>query len=304
MTLTELKYIVALARERHFGRAAAACFVSQPTLSVAIRKLEEELGVTLFERSPTEVSLTSTGARIVAQAQRVLEETEQLKRLAEQSADPYAEPVRVGAIHTIGPYLFPQLIPALHARQPRLKLLLEESYTAVLSERLKRGVLDAIIIALPYEEAGIATAPLYDEPFVVALPARHRWRELEAVQGEQLATENLFLLGAGHCFRDHVLQAFPQLGARSAGDLQLTLEGSSLETIRYMVGMGAGVTVLPGGAARDDAGGLIAYRPFGAPAPQRRVALAWRRSFPRSEVIELLTAVARSSAPAGVRGFD
>lgn len=299
MTLTELKYIVALARERHFGRAAAACFVSQPTLSVAIRKLEDELGVTLFERSPTDVSLTAMGARIVAQAQRVLEEAEQLKRLAEQGADPYAEPLRVGAIYTIGPYLFPQLIPALHQREPRLKLLIEESYTAVLSERLKRGELDVIVIALPYEEPGIVTSPLYDEPFLVAMSSQHPWCERRTVNGEQLAHENLFLLGAGHCFRDQVLEAFPQLSTRNAGDLQLTLEGSSLETIRYMVSMGAGVTVLPSGAARDTAGGLIEYRPFELPVPQRRVALAWRKSFPRVEVIQLLKEAVLANVPQG-----
>ena len=294
MTLTELRYIVAVARERHFGRAAEACFVSQPTLSVAVKKLEEELGVTLFERGKQEVSLTEAGARIVEQAQRVLESVEQIPALAEQGRDPLAGALRLGVIYTVGPYLLPHLIPLLHERAPRMPLVIEENYTARLTERLKQGELDAIVISLPYQESGIDTVPLYEEPFVVVLPASHPWREREAVDPKLLSKEGVLLLGAGHCFRDQVLAACPGC-ARTAGadgGLQKTLEGSSLETIRHMVASGMGITILPCTAAGADqySRRLLLIRRFRDPQPRRTVALAWRRSFPRGEAIEALRA--------------
>ncbi len=291
MTLTELRYIVAVARERHFGRAAEACFVSQPTLSVGIRKLEQELGVTLFERGSQEVSVTPVGERIVEQASRVLEEAAAVKAVAQQGKDPLAGPLRLGAIYTIGPYLLPHLIPILHQRAPRMPLLIEENFTARLSERLKQGELDAIVISLPFEEPGVVTEPLYDEPFQVVVPAGHGWCERDSVALDDLAAETLLLLGSGHCFRDQVLKACPALN-RSAGlgSMQRTLEGSSLETIRHMVASGAGITVLPCTAvgASGQENRLLAARPFAAPAPARRVALAWRRSFPRPQALEAL----------------
>jgi LysR family hydrogen peroxide-inducible transcriptional activator len=290
MTLTELRYIVAVARERHFGRAAEACFVSQPTLSVAVKKLEDELGVALFERRANEVNPTALGERIVAQAQRVLEEAEALKQLAAQGQDPLAEPLKLGAIYTIGPYLLPHLIPALHKRAPKMPLLVEENFTAVLSARLRQGELDAIVISLPFEEPGVVTLALYDEPFVVALPAAHPWTKKKSIKAAELPDESLLLLGSGHCFRDQVLKVCPALNRSAAGGLQKTLEGSSLETIRHMVASGAGITVLPcssvAGAAPEKR--LLAIRPFASPAPSRRVALAWRKSFPRPQAIEAL----------------
>ncbi len=292
MTLTEFRYIVAVARERHFGRAAEACFVSQPTLSVAIRKLEDELGVALFERNSNEVTVTAIGERIVEQAQRILEETAAIKQMAEQGKDPLAGPLRLGVIYTIGPYLLPHLIPVLRKRAPQMPLLLEENYTARLSELLKQGELDVIIISLPFDEPGIATQALYDEPFQVILPADHPWKTKKNIKPAELAKENLLLLGAGHCFRDQVLQACPGLNRSSAtlGSIQRTLEGSSLETIRHMVASGAGITVLPCSsmAAPQAENKLLAVRPFTDPSPKRRVALAWRKTFPRPETIELL----------------
>jgi LysR family hydrogen peroxide-inducible transcriptional activator len=292
VTLTELRYIVALSRERHFGRAAEACFVSQPTLSVGIRKLEDELGVALFERSTGEVTLTAVGASIVAQAARVLEEAAAIKGLAQQGRDQLTGPLRLGAIYTIGPYLLPNLIPALHQAAPNMPLLIEENFTARLSESLKQGELDAIIVALPFEEAGVVTQALYDEPFQVALPAGHPWARRKSIAADELAQETLLLLGSGHCFRDQVMQACPALQrfSASAGSLQKTLEGSSLETIRHMVASGAGITVLPCtavGAAQQESR-LLAFRPFAEPVPGRRVALAWRRSFPRPQALEVL----------------
>jgi LysR family hydrogen peroxide-inducible transcriptional activator len=306
MTLTELRYIIAVARERHFGRAADACFVSQPTLSVAVRKLEEEIGVALFERGANEVSVTPLGTQIVEQAQRVLEQVEGLKRLAQQGKDPLADPLRLGTIYTIGPYLLPHLIPALHKRAPRMPLLIDESYTSRLTERLRNGELDVIIISLPYEEPGVVTQPLYDEAFVVALPANHPWGRKKTIKAADLPEENLLLLGSGHCFRDQVLKACPALNRSAAGSMQKTLEGSSLETIRHMVASGAGITVLPctsaGSAAVERR--LLAIRPFAAPAPSRRVALAWRKSFPRPAAVEVVRQAVLAAQPACVKLLD
>lgn len=289
MKLTELRYIIALARERHFGRAAEACFVSQPTLSVAIRKLEEELGVEIFERTPGEVMLTPAGEDIVKQAHKVLAEVEQIRGIARQGDDPLAVPLRVGAIYTVGPYLFPRLISKVHRMAPQMPLLIEENYTAVLSEHLRDGRLDVIIIALPFDEPNVVTLPLYDEPFMVAMPADHPWQKYKHIPDSALNEADVFLLGSGHCFRDQVLNAFPQLAQRiNQGRMQRTLEGGSLETIRHMVASGAGVTILPCSAVQSSENNLVGYRPFKSLAPSRQVALAWRKSFTRPRAIEIL----------------
>ncbi|GHD62880.1 LysR substrate-binding domain-containing protein [Jeongeupia chitinilytica] len=288
MTLTEFRYIVAVARERHFGRAAASCFVSQPTLSVAVKKLEDELGVTLFERAAGEVTLTPNGERIVEQAQRVLEEVQVIKQLAEQGKDPLAGPLRLGIIYTISPYLLPHLIPDLRERAPQMQILLEENYTGRLAEMLKQGEIDLAILAEPFHEAGIATLPVYDEPFVVATPKGHPWEALATIDSDQLAEENVLLLSPGNCFRDHVLQTCPDLNRESlpAGSLQRTLQGSSLTTIRHMVAGGIGVTVLPATSVSSADEALLSIRPFSEPVPTRRVVLAWRKNFPRAAAIE------------------
>ena len=283
MTLTELKYIVAVARERHFGRAAEKCFVSQPTLSVAIKKLEDELGIALFERGAAEVTVTPVGRRVVEQAQRVLEETDVIKHLAVQGKDELAGPLRFGAIYTIGPYLMPQLIPLLHKRAPKMPLLIQENFTARLGEMLKNGDLDLIVLSLPYAEAGIITQPVYDEPFRVVMPAEHAWAKKTRIPAADLCRENLLLLSSGNCFRDQVLRTCSGVARATNDSLQQSLEGSSLETIRHMVASGAGITVLPSSAAeaKTTENRLTAVRPFASPEPSRRVALAWRRSFPR-----------------------
>ena len=290
MTLTELRYIVAVARERHFGRAAEKCFVSQPTLSVAVKKLEEELGVALFERTPSEVAVTPLGERIVAQARRVLEEAATVRELAKAGKDPLAAPLRVGAIYTVGPYLFPQLIPAAHKRAPKMPLLLQENYTAKLGELLKAGEVDVIVIALPFADAGIVTHALYDEPFRVVLPGEHAWRAKKSIPAAELCAETLLLLGAGNCFRDQVMQACARAKRGRSSHIQQALEGSSLETIRQMVASGVGITVLPSTAADAPtaASPLVVTRPFAAPVPSRRVALAWRASFPRPQAVAAL----------------
>ena len=288
MTLTELRYIVAVARERHFGRAANSCFVSQPTLSVAVKKLEDELGVALFERAAGDVTVTPTGTLIIEQAQRVLEEVSVVKQLAEQGKDPLAGTLRLGVIYTIGPYLLPHLIPRLRELAPQMQLLLEENYTARLSEMLKQGEIDLAILAEPFHEGGISTQALYDEDFVVATPKGHDWEQLTSIASEQLSDENVLLLSPGNCFRDQVLQTCSDLNreSMSVGSLQRTLQGSSLTTIRHMVAGGIGVTVLPATSvsAADDS--LLSVRPFSEPVPSRRVILAWRRNFPRHAAIE------------------
>lgn len=308
MTLTELRYIVAVARERHFGRAAEACFVSQPTLSVAVKKLEDELGVMLFERGGGEVTITPVGARIVEQAQRVLEQAAEIKELAKQNKDPLAGALKVGAIFTVGPYLLPKLIPALHRRAPQMPLLIEEHYTAGLAEMLKRGEVDVAIVAVPFEEAGIVTQAVYDEPFVVAVPRAHPWASRRSLRAEEIAKESLLLLGTGHCFRDQVLSACPALNRSSAtpGTIQKTVEGSSLETIRLMVASGLGITVLPASAVptKARASDLLVYVPFTRPPPDRRVVLAWRKSFTRPEAVEVLRQAILASEVPGVQPLD
>ena len=289
MTLTELRYIVAVARERHFGRAAETCFVSQPTLSVAVKKLEEELGVTLFERGSAEVTVTPAGQKIVEQAQRVLEESARIKEIAAAGRDPLAGPLRLGAIYTIGPYLLPKLIPILRRAAPAMQLHIQENFTHRLAESLKSGEVDVIVIALPFQESGIETRAVYDEPFFVAVPKGHPWERKKRVTSDELTRESLLLLGEGHCFRDQVLEICHAVRSRERNPIARTVEGGSLETIRQMVAGGVGVTVLPATSiGAGGAGDLIRVLPFARPVPVRRVALAWRRSFPRPEAIEAL----------------
>lgn len=292
MTLTELKYIVAVAREKHFGHAAEACFVAQPTLSVAIKKLEDELGVTIFERGGTEVSTTPLGAQIVAQAERVLEQTAAIKEIAKQNKDPLAGSFRLGVIYTIGPYLLPTLVKTMIRQVPQMPLVLQENFTVKLMELLRQGELDAAIMALPLPDQGLMTQPLYDEPFVVAMPREHAWAERKAISAEELKSETMLLLGNGHCFRDQVLEVCPEMARFSTtGDgIARTFEGSSLETIRHMVASGIGLTVLPIASVPDmnAKDGMLRYVPFAAPVPDRRVVIAWRKSFTRQAAIEAI----------------
>ncbi|WP_298052481.1 LysR substrate-binding domain-containing protein [uncultured Paenalcaligenes sp.] len=292
MTLTELKYIVAVARDRHFGRAAEACFVSQPTLSVAIRKLEEELDVVIFERGGTEVGITPIGLRIIEQAQKVLEEGANLKEIARQGQNPLNGSLRVGIIYTVAPYLLPLLVPQQIKLTPQMPLVLQENYTVRLLELLRQGEIDAAVVALPLPETGFVVRELYDEPFVVAVPQDHPWCGRDSIDSSELKNETMLLLGSGHCFRDQVLDVCPELSRFSASSegIQRTFEGSSLETIRHMVATGIGVTVLPATAlsatAQDNA--LLEYIPFADPVPNRRIALVWRKSFPRTAAVEAL----------------
>jgi LysR family hydrogen peroxide-inducible transcriptional activator len=301
MTLTELKYIVAVAREKHFGKAAEACFVSQPTLSLAIKKLEEELEVKLFERSASEVSVTLLGEEIVRQAQSVLEQAAAIKEIAKRGKDPLAGTMRLGVIYTIGPYLLPDLVRQIITDIPQMPLMLQENFTVRLLEMLRTGELDCAILAEPFPESGLAVAPLYDETFMAALPLSHSLAKEASITTEQLKNETMLLLGAGHCFRDHVLEVCPEFAryASQTDGIRKTFEGSSLETIKHMVAAGMGVTLVPrlsvpdlkpvhkrsGGHHDSPVRYLPIVDPSGGKPPTRRVVLAWRRSYTRYEAI-------------------
>ncbi|HMQ73067.1 MAG TPA: hydrogen peroxide-inducible genes activator [Rubrivivax sp.] len=302
MTLTELRYIVAVARERHFGRAAEACFVSQPTLSVAIKKLEEELDCKIFERGGNEVSVTPVGEEIVRQAQQVIEQAQGIKEIAKRGKDPLAGPLRVGVIYTIGPYLLPDLVRQAIERTPQMPLMLQENFTARLLEMLRTGELDCAIMAEPFPDAGLAVAPLYDEPFVIAVPSKHPLARRKRIPAEELKRETMLLLGTGHCFRDHVLEVCPE-HARFSSDaegIRKSFEGSSLETIKYMVASGMGITVVPQLSVPAEPQPHVVYVPFADPVPTRRVVLAWRRSFTRYEAIAALRNAIYACALPGV----
>ena len=304
MTLTELKYIVAVAREKHFGHAADACYVSQPTLSVAIKKLEEELDVKLFERSAGEVTVTPLGEDIVRQAQSVLEQAAAIKEIAKRGKDPLAGPLTLGVIYTIGPYLLPELVRNAITRTPQMPLMLQENFTVKLLEMLRTGEIDCAILAEPFPDTGLAIAPLYDEPFLAAVPSTHPLAQQESISTQQLKNETMLLLGAGHCFRDHVLEVCPEFAryASNAEGIRRSFEGSSLETIKHMVAAGMGVTLVPRLSVANDAlqsprrrrsdEPYIRYLPIvepdGSAPPKRRVSLVWRRSFTRYEAIAAL----------------
>jgi LysR family hydrogen peroxide-inducible transcriptional activator len=301
MTLNELRFIVAVAQERNFRRAAEKSFISQPALSLAIQKLEEELGLKIFERGKSEVTLTPVGTAIVEQAQRVLEEAEQIREIAAQGKNQLTTPLRVGIIHSVGPYLLPDLIPALKKVAPHMPLEVEENVTANLDTLLRNGKLDVIIIALPFGDAGILTRPLYDEPFEVVVSSEHRWSERTTIKAPELAEEKVLLLNSGHCFSNQVAEACPDLNRKGA-DIQ---QGTSLETIRNMVASGLGITVLP--ASSNSAryrSRLLKVIPFAKPVPSRRIALAWRKSFARTQAIDALAQAVAQAKITGIRHLD
>lgn len=301
MTLTELRYLVNLDKERHFGRAAERSFVSQPTLSVAIKKLEETLGLALFERNRGEALPTPAGARIIAQAKKVLAEARLIEDLAREGQDELAAPLRFGAIYTVAPYLLPGLVPALKKIAPQMPLVIEENFTATLLAQLRETELDVIAIALPVNLEALCAWPLYDEEFVVMLPAGHRWADDKQITPKKLGEENLLLLGPGHCFREQVVQACPHCLDTVAGSPR-PLTGSSLETIRHMVASGLGITVLPRSCTdnRPRESALLLSKPFAPPAPRRQIGLVWRKSYPRLKAVEKLRSAILASSMRGV----
>ena len=289
MTLQDLRYVVTLAATRNFARAAEACFVSQPTLSTQIKKLEDELGLVLFERTNKRVMPTSAGVELIAQARVVLEEAEKLRQMAQQALDPMAGPLRLGVIPTLGPYLLPHLVPQLRANYPRLSLYLREDLTGNLIERLRTGSLDAILLALPIQTDGLELIELFREPFVMALPKDSPLAGKSEVMETDLMGVSLLLLEDGHCLRDQALAVCGLPQPRGTEDFR----ASSLETLRQMVAAGVGCTLLPALAAdTTEAGGmklaserLIELRSFAAPVPYRTIGLAARRGFPRLDIL-------------------
>lgn len=298
MTLNELRYIVAVAQESSFRRAAEKVYVSQPALSLAIQKLEDELGVQLFERSRTAVSMTPIGELIINQAQRALEEVAQIKNIANQGKDQLVGALKLGAIYTVGPYLLPGLIPVLKKLAPQMPLEMEENQTANLETLLANGRLDVIIIALPFGGPGMATMPLYDEDFSVVVPQDHPWAKKKHIKTEELANEKVLLLNSGHCFSNQVREACAEFNS-AVGEIQ---QGNSLETIRNMVASGLGITVLPATAnAGKYRSQLTREIPFSSPVPARRIALAWRKGFARKEAIEVLAEAIRATNLTGTK---
>ena len=292
MTLTELRYIVTLAKEKHFGRAADRCNVSQPTLSIAVKKLEDELGIALFERTKTHVKPTPIGERVVTQAQVVIEQTATIRDIASEGKGQLTSPLSLGAIFTIGPYLLPHVVPSLQKTAPQMPLFVEEGYTATLRKRLRNGDLDVVIVALPFSEPDVVTQALYEEPLVVLLPSSHPLAKKEKIKSQELETENVMLLGEGHCLRDQILEVLPFLKGsnENSSSVQTATEGSSLETLRHMVASGLGISILPLSATINThySEGVLTTRPISGVNATRSVALAWRVSFPRHKAIDAL----------------
>ena len=297
MTLNELRFIVAVAQEKSFRRAAEKSFISQPALSLAIQKLEEELGLKIFERSRSEITVTPAGSAIVEQAQRVLEEAERIREIAAQGKNQLELPLRVGIIYSVGPYLLPELIPALKGIAPGMPLEIEENITANLDVLLKNGRLDVIVIALPFGDANILTQPLYDESFEVVVSNGHHWTKRRSIHPGELAGEKVLLLDSGHCFSNQVAEACPEMNRKGA-EVQ---QGTSLETIRNMVASGLGITVLPASAnSARYRSPLLKVIPFVKPAPSRRIALAWRKRYARTKAIDVLVQAVRQVKISGI----
>jgi LysR family transcriptional regulator, hydrogen peroxide-inducible genes activator len=300
MTLQELRYLVALADQGHFTHAAEVCHVGQPTFSTQIRKLEDGLGVVLFDRSQRRVMLTPMGEQIVSRARVALQEIAKIRELATNGQDPMSGILRLGAIPTIGPYLLPSLLSAIHTRYPHLRLLLREDLTAHLLDQLRSGRIDAALMALPLHSEGLEAQPLFTEPFVLALPAGHPLTKKKEVRESDLASHRVLLLEEGHCLRDLALKICGSMRCIESDEVTAT----SLETLRQMVAIGVGCTLMPVLATAPGFGsiqeGLIEMRPFANPAPRRTIALVWRHRYPREDALVLLVQLIRANLPASV----
>ncbi|MEE4173218.1 MAG: LysR substrate-binding domain-containing protein [Xanthomonadales bacterium] len=288
MNLRALKYFVTLAEIKHFSRAAEACFVSQPTLSTQIRKLEEELGVQLVERAPRKVQLTPVGEEIAARARHVLRDVAQIEAAARRSRDPETGTLRLGLFPTLAPYLLPHVVPRIRSRFPELRLELAEEKTADILSLLDNGDLDAALLALPVEDDRLDRIELFDEPFVLAMPRGHPLASRERIATKDLEGAELLLLEDGHCLRDHALEVCSLSGARERVDFHAT----SMETLRQMVAADVGVTLMPALSVAPPIAETqnLVLRPFEEPAPHRVIALVWRKSSPLGPLMERLAA--------------
>ena len=292
ITLTELRYVIALAQEKHFGRAAAKCFVSQPTLSIAIKKLEDNLGLQLFERNQNNVQSTESGMEIIIRAQQVIEAVTKIEEFAKHGSNPFATPLKLGAIHTVGPYLFPDLIARINESDSELNLMIEEGMTAGLSEKLINGELDVIIVAKPFIFPNISTIDLYAEDLEVILSPKHPWKNKKKISAPELAEQTILLLGSGHCFRDQVLRICPECSFTQSNNHAIIT--SSIETIKYMVAGNMGISIVPQRTLKGINSKKILHKPFTAPVPQREIVLAYRKGFSRQTVIENLVQLIRT----------
>ena len=298
MTLQELKYLVALADHGHFGRAAEACFITQSTLSTQIKKLEDFLGVTLFDRSLKRVTPTPIGREILQAARNIVEEAERIREVARHAQDPMTRTIHLGVIPTLGPYYLPHALTLVHKKHPGLRMLLREEMTPQILEHLLDGKLDAGLLALPVTDDSLRVEPLFYEPFYAALPSDHALVTHEVLKVSDIMGEKLLLLDEGHCLRD---QALDVCGSGSRGREEV--RATSLETLRQMVGMGLGLTLLP--ALAVDAGPRLSrksveIRPFKSPPPGRTIALVWRKRAPFPETFERLAQTLKNALPAGV----
>jgi LysR family hydrogen peroxide-inducible transcriptional activator len=298
MTLTELRYIVTLAQEQHFGRAAESCHVSQPTLSIAVKKLEDELGVALFERAKARVHPTAIGLQVLERARRILEQAADIRNLANSGMDQVTGALGVGVLPTVGPYLLPQFIPLLQRLAPQMPLYVEEDVAASLGKKLRQGELDALIVTAPFSEADVVVQELFEEPFVLLIPAGHALAGKTEVSADDLLGQEVLLPGEGHCFREQILAAFPAL--RVAASRPGVTRTGSLETLRHMAASGLGIAILPLGAAHMPlyTTNMLTTRPFAHPAPSRQLLLAWRASFPRHKAIDVLRRAVQACSPA------
>jgi LysR family hydrogen peroxide-inducible transcriptional activator len=294
MTLQELRYIVALADTGHFGKAAEACYISQSTLSTQIKKLEDFLGVTLFDRSLKQVTLTQVGREIVASARLMLDEANRIRELARQTGDPMERTINLGVIPTLGPYYLPHVLTLLHRKYPKLRLLLREEMTPHVLSHLADGKLDAALLALPINDANLEVVPLFKEPFLAAVPANHKLAHSSKVKIHELASAGLLLLEEGHCLRDHALEACHLDGLQNE-----EISATSLETLRQMVGMGLGVTLIPvlasGGTTADVS--QVALRPLAPPGASRTIGLVWRKRSPLAVTMEQLVQSLKDALP-------
>lgn len=301
MTLTELKYLVAVGKERHFGKAADVCCVSQPTLSISIKKLEEELGIVIFDRSSSEIKITPIGEEIISQAKKTLAEVNVIYTISKQNHDELDGLFKLGIIFTVAPYLLPKMILELRSIAPKMYLLLEENYTATLTPMLKNAELDAIIVAEPYEEKGVETIPLYDEPFYVIVPKGHAFEQHDYIDIKVLLKEKILLLTEGNCLRDQIIDSCAKLASQqNIPNLSNTIQGSSINTVRHMVASGLAISILPSTSLTDNDHTLFSIIPFQSPAPTRRVILAYRKNYLKQKTIRGIEKSVKTSSLIGI----
>jgi LysR family hydrogen peroxide-inducible transcriptional activator len=303
MTLQELRYLVAVADTASFSEAAAKCFVTQPTLSTQMKKLEQHLGARLFERTNKSVHVTTVGAKIVERARLVLAECDSIAELARTHRDPYAEPFRLGIISTLGPYLLPRLLPATEKNLPRLKLVIQEGLTADLLGRLSNHALDCVLLALPVSEPSLCQTVVFEEPFWLACRRDHPLAKKRLVRETDLAGHTVLLLSEGHCLRDQALTLCRQNYAADF-DRDDSYRATSLETLRHLVGAGFGYTLLPALALKEELrkGAPVKAVRFDSSKARRRIGLIWRRGYPRAAALEEFAKVIRRSSVAWMQG--